>query len=371
MASSSTRQLSLVREWMVRSGACPLTVYLFWDEEMMFVSPNPILDALMEHSQRWQYMFFYLPHAAFRYLAHIRKRLPLLRELSLGTSDEESGLTGKLDAFSTAPQLHSVECINCSPLIFKFPWSQLTTIPMMAVSIDDCIDVLLQTSRLENAGFIFIDGFPSVYGRGRAIRHQHDHIRSFTIMTPPLNETVDLRGLFPQLCFPHLETLLICNLRSPFCAEFVSFLSRLRCLRTLHLRKTALLDYQLVEGLKYLPTLTSLIVYSAPLQAPTVTHSLLGALTWGEGNERDRLLPLLTKLELTVDYNVSEDFISMALSRVLVAEGGPARLEQIRIRPTEDLSDRIYTAIATIASHGVEVSVEDLAEGPIRMGAAR
>ncbi|KAF6752680.1 hypothetical protein DFP72DRAFT_815036 [Ephemerocybe angulata] len=356
---------TLVREWLDRSGACPLTVYLFW-EEAPFLSSHPVLEALMDHSERWQAMFFYLPYAAFKSLSRVRKRLSNLRELSLGTSDEPAGYIAKLDAFSVAPRLTSLECVNCSPLTFKFPWSQLTSIPMMAVSIDDCIDVLLQTSRLEKGGFILIDSFPSVYGRGRAIRHQHDHIRSFTIMTPPLNETVDLRGLFPQLCFPHLEELLICNLHSPFCAEFVSFLSRLRCLRTLHLRKTALFDYQLVEGLKYLPTLTSLIVYSAPTQAPTVTHHLLASLTWKKGKKGERLLPLLKKLELTIDYNVAEDFIEMVLSRVLVVEGSgndhPARLEQIRIRPTEDLGDRIYTGLAKIASHGVEVTVEDLAE---------
>lgn len=369
--SSSKMQQEMVRACLERSGQCPLTVYVFW-EEAPFLASHPVLDALMEHAERWQVMFFYLPYSAFKSLTRVRKRLPLLRELSLGLSDEPSAYTGKLDAFSSAPRLDSLECVNCSPLIFKFPWSQLTSIPMMAVSVDDCLDVLLQTSRLENGGFIFIDGRPSVYGRGRHIRHQHDHIRSFRIMTPPENESVDLRGLFPQLSFPHLEELVICNLHSPFCAEFVSFLSRLRCLKTLHLRKTALFDYQLVQGLKYLPTLTSLIVYSAPYEAPTVTHHLLASMTWDEEGKGERLLPLLKKLELTIDYNVSEDFVAMALSRVVrMGEGEgarqdhPAVLEYIRIRPTEDLGDRIYTGLAKIASYGVEVSVEDLAESQV------
>ena len=85
-----------------------------------------------------------------------------------------------------------------------------------------------------------------------------------------------------------------------------------------------------------------------------------------------------------MDYNVSDDFVGMVRSRVLLGEyqdniphgpflpptlnGAsthstldlPARLEKLRIRPTEDLGDRVYTGLAEIASRGVEVSVEDL-----------
>lgn len=244
----------------------------------------------------------------------------------------------------------------------------------MAVTIDDFIDILLQTSHLEKGGFIFMDGFtpdiPAIYGQ--RIRVQLDSLRQFTIMTPQWNETVDLRGLFPQLAFPQLEELNICNLSSPFCSEFVAFLSRLRCLRTLHLRKTALTDHQLVQGLVHIPSLTTLIVYSAPRQVPTVTHNLLSALTWRtmESSTKKRqqrnLLPSLTKLELTIDYNVSDAFVEMVRSRVQFATPDlrpkdlPARLEKIRIRPTEDLGDRVYTHLAEIASYGVEISVEDL-----------
>ncbi|KAJ2913425.1 hypothetical protein MD484_g6989, partial [Candolleomyces efflorescens] len=532
---SCTQQLSLVHEWLYRSGACPLTIYLFW-ENPPYLPSHPVLDALAQHSERWEAAFFYLPYAAFKALGkRVRKRLPSLKQLSLGTSDDDTqvgvlggghgawgasgngngaalgggGFVGKLDAFSNAPKLRSLECVNCSPLAFKFPWSQLKEIPMMSVSIDDCIDVLLQTSRLERGGFIFFDaglpgstvGFNGSFngvghngngngnGNGGAIvttsrpitvRHTHNTIRSFTIMTPPSNETVDLRPLFPQLSFPRLEELLICNLRSPFCAEFIGFLSRLRCLRTLHLRKTSLLDFQLVQGLRYLPTLTSLIVYSATGKgddedsddsdgnsgrgagfgfergsgSETVTRHLLKALTWGgpantvatadwdptlttttssSGSttgprqrqrqrsasvssgvngqqQQERLLPLLRKLELTIDDEVSEDFVTMVLSRVHLggrqqhhsgtvtphSDSGasssrarsrasssarslsgveaddsdglgdcPARLEQIRVRPTEPLGDKIYMALTRIVStYGVEVSVEDLVVAP-------
>ncbi|EAU83528.1 hypothetical protein CC1G_04784 [Coprinopsis cinerea okayama7 len=392
--STSFNLTELVQTWLTRSGGCPLTIYVFW-EEPPFTPSHPVLDALTAHSERWQSMFFYMPYHAFKSLAPIRKRLPLLTTLSLGTKDDpppSSSLIGKLDMFSDAPLLRSLESVNISPLIFKFPWSHLRTIPMMAVSSDDFIDILLQTSHLEQGGFVFMDS-GMMYGMGSVysphLRVQHNSLREVSIMTPPWNETVDLRGLFPQLTFPKLEFLQICNLRSPFSSEFTGFLSRLGCLQTLHLRKTALTDSQLIQGLKTIPTLTKLIVYSAPLQAPTVTHSLLSAMTWrpllnvenGAANggrrkpqrQRQNLLPALKSLELTIDYNVCDTFIEMVRSRVQFTSadsaglnGGtplskdlPARLEKIRIRPTEDLGDRIYTALAEVASYGVEISVED------------
>ncbi|TFK25873.1 hypothetical protein FA15DRAFT_589620 [Coprinopsis marcescibilis] len=388
LSPDHTALLAIVNTWLVRSGGCPLTVYVFW-EEPPFAARHPILDALLAHSERWQSMFFYMPYTAFKSLTHIRKRLPQLTSLSLGTKDEppSSELVGKLDVFADAPQLRSLECVNFSPLIFKFPWGHLTEVPMMAVTVDEFVDILLQTSKLQKGGFVFMDGASrsrsrylapspqlSVYHNHR-IHLCHPSLRSFTIMTPPFNSHVDLRFLFPQLSFPQLEELVICNLNSEFCDEFVGFLGRLPCLRVLHLRKTALGDWQLVQGLRKCVMLESLIVYSAPGQAPTVTHHLLEALTWRRGDRarQKNLLPCLKMLELTVDYNVSDDFVRMVRSRVVFVgdlppadELGPfvptlpARLEKLRIRPTEDLGDRVYTGLAEIASCGVDVSVEDL-----------
>jgi len=366
----------LVQTWLTRSSGCPLKAYVFWEEPPVSIS-HPVLDLLADHCERWQTMFFYMPYIAFKGLTRIRKRLPLLRELSIGTQDDEppsSEHIGKIDVFSHAPRLRSLEGVNFCPLIFKFPWSHITHVPMMEVTIDEAIDVLLQTANLAEGHFIFVGGARAY---GQRVRVQHETLRNFTIMTPPRGERVDLRALFPQLSFPRLEELRICNLQSPFCAEFIAFLGRLRGLQTLHLRKAGLTDAQLVQGLAQLPSLTALIVYATPGGVPIVTDELLAALTWRPHGARN-LLPLLAKLELTVDYNVASAFVDMVRSRVRPAEAGPelcadcllspataralpdAYLESIRIRPTEDLGDAAYTGLAEVASCGVEITVEDL-----------
>lgn len=368
LATPADSQVDLVKTWLTRSGGCPLTIYVFW-EEPPFLPSHPVLNALMEQSVRWQVVFCYLPSVAFPSLSRVRNRLPLLTELSLGT-DDDLPLTanGTLNMFEVAPRLTQIECVNFAPTIFNFPWSQLSVIPIMAVSIEDSVDILRQATNLEQGGFIFVGGGNQRHPL-RNWKVQHNRLRYFTIMTPPWNETIDLRRLFSQLTFPFLENLTICNLKSPFSAEFVQFLSRLKSLRTLHLRKTAIVDHQLVQGLKHLPSLTSLIVHSSPQDAPTVTGILLAALTWkffSDDSKGLMLVPKLKKLELTINRNVAQQFIDMVESRVIVNDeigGNPARLEMIRVRPTEELGEEILCQLVLLREWGPSIAIEDLEKG--------
>ncbi|PPQ68994.1 hypothetical protein CVT26_001928 [Gymnopilus dilepis] len=401
----------LVDAWLARSGACPLTIYVFW-EEGPFADTHVVLEKLMAHSERWKTMFFYLPYRAFRAFAAVRNRLPMLTELSLGTDDDVSlplpsgsASPSYFDMFEIAPRLRSLECVNFSPTILRFPWAQLEEIPLVSGNIADCLDILHRGSRLSKISVIFVEGGPAPsIGVGQHPRINHTHLTSLTIMSPPWNEIIDLGPLFPHLTLPRLESLTLCNLHSPrtFGAEsqFTQFLARLHGLRTLHLRKTALPDDQLVEGLKHLTSLTSLIVLSS---APgggrstragagdgdgeadlTVTRYLLEALTrnfFSSSPADGMLLPHLRKLELTVSAAAAREldvFIDMLQSRLrgddfkgdklsgahlTEDDEGLARLEHVKVRPAVELDAEFLIRLIELRDYGldVEVEVEDVA----------
>lgn len=349
--SKAESQAALVRAWMERSGGCPLTVYVFW-EEAPFASSHPVLDCLMQHSARWKEMFFYLPFNVFRRFGKVAGKVPLLTDLSLGMDsdaqdmitsaddDEEedgdgddedddgdgdgsdsatsrtSGDAGyQLQMFSTAPKLASLECVNLSPFLFTFPWSNLTNIPIMAVTIEECLSILHQATSLEKAGFMFLatstsplPSPPSIAApvitptsatvpaaaiaatattsttSARGLRSiHHPSLKHFSILTSPWDESIDLTPLFPLLSLPSLLSLTICNLKSHFgTSGFTSFLSRLYSLQKLHLRKTALSDQNLVAGLRVVPTVEKLVVH--PLiegfGPPSVTSMVFDELRW-------------------------------------------------------------------------------------------
>lgn len=341
--SRAESQAALVRTWMERSGGCPLTVYVFW-EDPPFSSSHPVLDCLLQRSTRWKEMFFYLPFHVFRRFSKVAGKIPLLTDLSLGTDtdvqdtitivddDEEEkdvgndndsndtlGLTRnktgyQLQMFRQAPKLASLECVNLSPFLFTFPWRNLTNIPIMAVTIEECISILDQATSLEKAGFIFLATssaplLPSpplivasattptlvptpptaaaaiispVSVQGVRSIH-HPSLKHFSILASPWDESIDLTPLFPLLSLPNLISLTICNLRSHFgTSGFTTFLSRLYSLRTLHLRKTALSDQNLVAGLRAVPTVETLVVH--PLVegfgSPSMTDMVFDELRW-------------------------------------------------------------------------------------------
>ncbi|KAH9475323.1 hypothetical protein JR316_0012434 [Psilocybe cubensis] len=377
--AASKSMTAIVDTWLTRSGKCPLTIYVFW-EEPPFSDNHIVLEKLMAHSERWKTMFFYLPYRAFKSFSSVRNRLPMLTELSLGTDDDvvlpspSVFNPSHFDMFEIAPRLRSLECVNFSPTILNFPWSQLEDIPLLSGNITDCLDILGRGKRLSKLSVIFVQGGP-LTSPAQFPHVSHQHLTCFTIMTPPWNEVIDLSALFPRLTLPQLETLTICNLNSTFGDKFTQFLSRLHTLKTLHLRKTALPDDQLVEGLKHLSSLTSLIVLSSspthhdyPAEnEPTVTRYLLEALTrnfFSENTMDGMLLPRLRRLELTVGSSAAretEAFIDMVQSRLRDdEEEGLARLEHVRVRPCVDLGDEFLVRLIELRDFGLDVEVESM-----------
>lgn len=407
IGDSSRTHPALVDTWLKRSGVCPLTIYVFW-EDPPFADSHLILEKLIAHSTRWKSMFFYLPFRAFASFDKVRGRLPMLTELSLGTGDEVPSPQPwqvSLDMFEIAPRLRSIECVNFSPTIFKFPWAQLHDIPLLSGNIPECLSVLREAKKLSKLSYLFVEGgqvsqntifAPSILPISPVIppiysHIYHSHLTSLTIMTPPWNEYVDLSPFFPCIHLPHLETLTICNVSGRFGEEFLQFLSGLHSLRTLHLRKTALPDDQLVEGLKHLPSLTSLIVLSSGSQTrngqgavvsePTVTRYLLEALTrnfFSDDEMEGMLLPRLKKLELTVSSTTAREldtFIDMLQSRLRsnayevfgaycnspdsssTGDMGLARLEHVRVRHCTALDNDFLIRLVELRDLGLEVEV--------------
>ena len=388
--SSCVSQKNMVETWLARSGACPLTIYVLW-EDSPFSFTHPVLDALVEHCTRWHTMFFYLPSPAFRSFSRIRNRLPMLTELSLGMDDrvipssvipEEDN---KVDMFENAPCLRSLECVNMSPTMFKFPWNQLQDIPLLPVPIDEALDILHRSKRLVKVGFLIVD--PHHLSNSPAAPHRyidHSNLRCFTLMTSHWNETISVRSLFPHLAFPQLESLTICNLKSPFGPEFTRFLSQLHVLKTLHLRRTALSDEQLVEGLKYLPSLTSLIVHSSDAISqepePTVTRYLFNALTrnffsMSSMDEDGMLLPRLKNLEMTLSSHITssalDDLLEMLQSRLREDGIGVVRLETVRLRSFWDLDEEFLIHLIELRDFGLAISIEGAGEHGMDIGDLR
>ncbi|KAJ7262455.1 hypothetical protein C8J57DRAFT_1632187 [Mycena rebaudengoi] len=109
--TSPTKALDLLRTWVSRSKKCPLSIFM-QSSTRLFKDDFPFVEAIIPHSERWEYIDFNLPIEVLRLIG---ADFPSLRSLTLGP-------TGARRFFATenAPQnLSRCEDFGC----FMRAWS--------------------------------------------------------------------------------------------------------------------------------------------------------------------------------------------------------------------------------------------------------
>ncbi|TFK42221.1 hypothetical protein BDQ12DRAFT_732921 [Crucibulum laeve] len=152
----------LLDEWLRRTGRCPLTIWLgFDDRESKFWMSNPpsdIMNQLVEHCERWENIEFFLPnahcHEYFHAIAKVENRLPLLTSLSLRPINYDNWTQRfRLDWFGETPKLHQLSVFNYYIADMSIAWSQLTHFNGTTLTMDECLEVLARTSNLVHCFF--------------------------------------------------------------------------------------------------------------------------------------------------------------------------------------------------------------------------
>lgn len=358
---NATHQTALVSTWLARSGAYPLQIYIIWETPPFYPS-HTVLDVLVQHSHHWRNMFFFIPFPAYQSLASIRGNLPMLAELSLGTHDDIV-VEPVSDAFEIAPLLQSVECVNLHPDAFKLPWASLTKIPIMAVTVEDSIDILHRATNLENGSFICSSETNLLAKPINPLRH--NNMRELAILTTPGDEGVDTHILFRFLTLPRLRLLRICNVQWSFGSCIAPFLSRIDSLESLYLRRNALSEQDLFQILRLVPFLKHLTVRSSSLTY-AVTHDLLDRLIWRP--TETPLIPRLETLEFTIHSAIGASFVQLLESRWNVeniVDDAPrvSRLIKAHAITNEEFGEDILQRLETLAAAGMNIIIERLDEG--------
>ncbi|KAJ7280591.1 hypothetical protein C8J57DRAFT_1711678 [Mycena rebaudengoi] len=123
--TSPTMALDLLRTWVLRSKDCPLSICLQSSTWLLNVD---FIQALIPHSERWEYIDFNLPIGSLRLIG---ADFPLLRSLTLGPTHyaKETDSLDAISLFSNAPLLTQVALYNTfGPSEIQLPWSQFTSI---------------------------------------------------------------------------------------------------------------------------------------------------------------------------------------------------------------------------------------------------
>ncbi|KAF5347163.1 hypothetical protein D9758_011060 [Tetrapyrgos nigripes] len=247
--STATRYPSLVETWLTRSVSCPLHVELHmahWQDEKISSMSHSILQAIVQHSDRWQRIVLSLPSTALASLVPIKGRLAILAELSLRSRDFPRSA---LDIFETAPMLRSFESFHFSPLDLSLPWAQLSTIIAASISIPQCLEMQRRCPRLQKGAFFLTDS---------SSQELDIDIRSLFRSITLSPHSVDINPLLERCTYPQLVYLQIHDLQVSSRTQLPSFLARSPNLQSLKLNQVALSSSDLVACLQSVPNLVTL-----------------------------------------------------------------------------------------------------------------
>ncbi|KAJ7280828.1 hypothetical protein C8J57DRAFT_106544 [Mycena rebaudengoi] len=143
--TSPTMALDLLRTWVSRSKNCPLSILLRSSGGMVLVD---FIQAIIPHSERWEYIDFKLPIESLRLIG---ADFPLLRSLTLGPTHYVVAPDSRhaISPLSNAPLLRQVALSNTfGPFEIQLPWAQLTSISAQCLSSAECTEILQHSAVL-------------------------------------------------------------------------------------------------------------------------------------------------------------------------------------------------------------------------------
>ncbi|KAJ7356476.1 hypothetical protein DFH08DRAFT_1075667 [Mycena albidolilacea] len=145
------RQPPLFDMWLSRSLCYPLSLD-FSENDINRLHTTKVLSAAIVHCARWEHLNLELSTSLLR---TIEGPMPLLRSLNLQLVDQD--LVATQVASRETPLLRTVVLNHFSAGTLALPWSQLTSLTLRWVYLQECVPILQQTSNLVHCRLEFDD----------------------------------------------------------------------------------------------------------------------------------------------------------------------------------------------------------------------
>ena len=335
----------LLDEWLQRSKAVPLTIYI-WPEEQEWdywqsTTPTEMLRILVSHSWHWKNVDMYAPYQWDGDWQPIRDNLPILDALRV-THPTTTQYHRSFDMFENAPSLHEVHLIYFNVAEVTLPWHQITTFRVDFIYVDECLEVLWYCPQLKNCYFCPIisdDDLERTHLWPEALTHESLERLDIT--------TTDAAIIDPllYLCtLPALRRLRIdCNNRTAGATVSITpVIRRSACiLETLSMEQAFLSEEEAISCLQDIPSLVTLRI---SIQSPKrISVRFLSALS----STDKPLLPNLRSLRLEgkVSFNVEEltEMLACRWTHPEMLSCPVSRLESLRVISSINLAFSIGT----------------------------
>jgi len=315
---------ALVQLWLARSRNLPLSISL--STNIRWIT-HPVIEAVIPHSHRWEFVDLQLPLSLFASLAPVRNRLPLLRAVKLcvvPSFDSAESISPSLELLECAPKLRGIYLSSCaSPFTLKLPWSQVTIGTVVYRTVVECLEVMRLSSNL--ADFTLeshhaLDRFVSDVQDYMTLYPEPFQLRRLCSLHIKVHHAQDLASALQCITSPVLRNFTVESLARETGSwpqqQFMTFLSRSSCsVKKFRLIGISPTEDDLISCLEELPALTHLEVHPS-WEAGTFSNRLLNRLTCTGPNDQTCLSPKLELINLMDGDGFSDQmFVDMIESR--------------------------------------------------------
>ncbi|KAK6977978.1 F-box domain-containing protein [Favolaschia claudopus] len=145
---------ALAELWLERSGDLPLSIHVADYQDYSNGLPSTIFSPLLPHRDRWERLILTICETTN--ILAIDGPMPLLHTLHILLA--EQGLSNPLS-------IHDVPCLRTLVLddfgtpSVNLPWSQLTSLTLQSIDVDECISILQQIPNLVDSRLrIWVEG---------------------------------------------------------------------------------------------------------------------------------------------------------------------------------------------------------------------
>ncbi|PPQ91916.1 hypothetical protein CVT25_001287 [Psilocybe cyanescens] len=146
-------QVSLLEEWLARSGQLPLSIRLASSDDFSWtgISSEGVIKTIRQHAHRWRDLIIHLPSSCYRHLpiSDEASGFPLLQSFILKPPGGQGDRVHKINMpLSPNLQYLSLSCLYLRSIVFHF--EVLTHVELESFYIDEILEMLRQTTALFN-----------------------------------------------------------------------------------------------------------------------------------------------------------------------------------------------------------------------------
>ncbi|KAF8971917.1 hypothetical protein BDZ97DRAFT_1153800 [Flammula alnicola] len=302
----------LAYEWLSRSGDLPLSIYLYFKDNLKAKKSehklHPFIDLINQYSHRWYSLDLDLPVSLVSRFGRDSNSSTILHNLDLRVSDNST--MNFDDRFSLDNVLPSPQEVVLSGIPFEcveIAWNNITHVQLEGVHVDECIELLRRAPRMVRCDFWEVS------------ESQETGIISETIVVHPALQSLSFSSVGPNdiditffnlVSFPSLTSFSCDTISRPVAIDaIVSFLTRSGCsLQRLDIFDSYADNEAFVQVVRTTPVLQHLSLGYPQQSVLNFFLQLLGTAIPVQGKDPeggDILLRDLRSFEYTGEFNFS------------------------------------------------------------------